>query len=174
MRPKGSAEVLEDRRRRGLALLQRGLSLNAAARQLGCAASSVMRWRDAVRQHGRAGLTVSTHTGAAVEVDRGPAAAGGPGPGQGGDRPWVPDGAVDDGADRRGDQGPVRRRPQLRDHVGRLMHTLGWSHQKPETRALERDEGRIAHWKRREWPRVKKTLRGWVPTSSSSTNRASC
>jgi len=58
MRPKGSAEVLEDRRRRGLALLQRGLSLNAAARQLGCAASSVMRWRDAVRQHGRAGLTV--------------------------------------------------------------------------------------------------------------------
>jgi len=61
-----------------------------------------------------------------------------------------------------------------RDHVGRLMHTLGWSHQKPETRALQRDEDRIAHWKRRERPRVKKTLRGWVPTSSSSTDRASC
>src|SRR5712692_8890996 len=58
MRPKGSAEVLEDRRRRGLALVRGGLSLNAAARQLGCAASSVMRWRDAVRAHGRAGLTV--------------------------------------------------------------------------------------------------------------------
>ena len=54
--------------------------------------------------------------------------------------------------------------PYHRDHVGRLMHKLGWSHQKPESRALQRDEERIAHWKRREWPRVKKTPRGWVPT----------
>ena len=61
-----------------------------------------------------------------------------------------------------------------RDHVGRLMHQLGWRHQKPEARALERDEARIAQWKRREWPSVKETLRGWVPTSSSSTSRASC
>ena len=27
-----------------------------------------------------------------------------------------------------------------RDHVGRLMHSLNWSPQKPERRALERDE----------------------------------
>jgi transposase len=59
-----------------------------------------------------------------------------------------------------------------RDHVGRLMHKLGWSHQKPEARALERDEARIAEWKRGEWARVKKTPRGWAPTSSSSTNPA--
>jgi transposase len=58
MRPRGSANVLEARRRRALALLSRGLSLNAAARQVGCAPSSVMRWRDAVRRHGPAGLTV--------------------------------------------------------------------------------------------------------------------
>jgi transposase len=61
-----------------------------------------------------------------------------------------------------------------RDHVGRLMHSLGWSHQKPERRAVERDEEQIERWKRKDWPRVKKTLVGWVPTSSLSTNRAFC
>jgi hypothetical protein len=53
------------------------------------------------------------------------------------------------------------------------MRQLGWSYQKPERRALERDEEKIDRWKRKHWPRVKKTLRGWVPTSSSSTSRAS-
>jgi transposase len=50
-----------------------------------------------------------------------------------------------------------------RAHVGRLMHSLKWSPQKPERRALERDEEKIKRWKRNAWPRVKKTLRGWAP-----------
>jgi transposase len=54
-----------------------------------------------------------------------------------------------------------------RNHVARLLRQLGWSYQKPERRALERDEEKIDRWKRRTWPSVKKTLRGWVPTSSS-------
>jgi transposase len=61
-----------------------------------------------------------------------------------------------------------------RDHVGRLMHSLHWTHQKPETRAVERDEEAIQRWKREQWPRVKKTLRGWAPISSSPTNPDSC
>src|SRR5260370_3479533 len=50
-RLKGSADLLEDRRRRALALLDDGLSLNEVGRQIGCNPSSVMRWRDA-RRHG--------------------------------------------------------------------------------------------------------------------------
>ena len=61
-----------------------------------------------------------------------------------------------------------------RDHVGRLMHNLGWTHQKPERRAVERDEKAIKQWKQKTWPRVKKTLHGWVPTSSSAMNPGSC
>ena len=61
-----------------------------------------------------------------------------------------------------------------RDHVGRLMHGLEWTHQKPETRAVEREEEAIEHWKRKDGPRVKKTLCGWVPTSSSPTSPDSC
>jgi transposase len=61
-----------------------------------------------------------------------------------------------------------------RAHVGRLMHSLHWTHQKPERRAVERDEQAIQRWKRRDWPRVKKTLRGWAPISSSPTSPDSC
>jgi transposase len=44
-----------------------------------------------------------------------------------------------------------------RDHIGRLMGQMGWSHQKPERRASQRDEDRIADWVKNDWPRVKKT-----------------
>jgi transposase len=48
--------------------------------------------------------------------------------------------------------------------AGQLLHRLGWTHQKPEQRALERNEKAIERWKRKDWPRVKKTPRGWAPT----------
>lgn len=41
-------------------------------------------------------------------------------------------------------------------HVWRLLGQLGFSSQKPERRALERDETAIEHWKKRTWPRLKK------------------
>ncbi|OYV51949.1 MAG: hypothetical protein B7X10_00370 [Burkholderiales bacterium 21-58-4] len=41
-------------------------------------------------------------------------------------------------------------------HVWRLLGQLGFSSQKPEKRALERDEGAIRAWKRRTWPALKK------------------
>ena len=43
-----------------------------------------------------------------------------------------------------------------RSHVARLLHELGFSCQKPEPRALKRDEEKIDEWKRKQWPRVKK------------------
>ncbi len=46
-----------------------------------------------------------------------------------------------------------------RDHIGRLMHSFSWSHQKPETRAIERDEKAIARWKKKDWPREKSGAR---------------
>src|SRR2546429_2400585 len=58
MRPKGSAELLSDRRRRALKLLREKLSLNEVARRIRCAASSVMRWRNAWRRHGADALKV--------------------------------------------------------------------------------------------------------------------
>jgi hypothetical protein len=49
------------------------------------------------------------------------------------------------------------------------LHGIGFSCQKPDRKALERDEERIEHWKHEVWPKVKKTPKTWVPTSPSST-----
>jgi transposase len=53
-----------------------------------------------------------------------------------------------------------------RDHIGRMMKKLGWSHQKPDRRAIERDDERVKRWKDEDWPR-EKTPSGWARTSSS-------
>ena len=162
-RLKGTADLLEGRRKRALALLDSGYSLNEVGRRIGCNASSVMRWRDTRRRHGVQGLRVRSSPGRPLKLD---------------------------GKQRRRLvnlllQGPMMHgyRTNLwttariaelishqfgvryhRDHVGRLMHSLSWSPQKPERRALERNDEAIAHWKQKDWPRIKKTLRGWVPT----------
>ena len=173
MRPPGSGKVLEARRRRAMALLAEGLSLSEVGRRIGCDASSVMRWRDAVAAGGEEALRPKPVSGRPPKLDarqkqrllryltQGPLAHG-----------------------YRTDLWTQSRIAALiedkfcvryhRDHVGRLLRDLGWSHQKPERRAVERDEEAIERWKLKEWPRVKKTPRGWAPTSCSSTNPDSC
>lgn len=57
-------------------------------------------------------------------------------------------------------------------HVWKLLRSMGWSLQRPTTRAKERDEAAIARWKSEEWPRLKKTP-ARTPASSSSTRAGS-
>ena len=45
------------------------------------------------------------------------------------------------------------------DHLPRLLRSLGFSPQKPQRRAIERDEKRIAGWRYVQWPRIKKKPR---------------
>ena len=42
-------------------------------------------------------------------------------------------------------------------HVWRLLGQLGLSNQKPDRRALERNEEAIQQWRKRTWPALKKT-----------------
>ncbi len=171
-RLKGSGDLLEDRRRRALALLDTGLSLNEVGRRIHCAASSVLRWVRARRRGGPTALQVRFSPGRPPKLGktqrrrlvklllRGPLAYGYR------TNLWTTQRIAD----------LVQREFAVqyhRAHIGRLMHSLHWTHQKPERRAVERDDEAIRRWKQQEWPRVKKTPRGWVPTSSSPMNRAS-
>jgi transposase len=65
----------------------------------------------------------------------------------------------------------------IRHHPGHvwviLRQRLGWTLQRPERRASERDEEAIARWVAHEWPRIKKGPPQNRPGSSSSTNRPS-
>lgn len=163
MRPKGSADLISDRRRRAMELLDSGLSLNEVGRRIGCEPSSVMRWRDRRETEGEAAFDVGVSPGRPSRLRtahlrklektllRGALACG-----------------------YRTDLWTTRRIAEViertfgvtyhPDHIGRLLGKMSWSHQKPEKRALERDEEAIQRWKEREWPRVKKTPGGWAPT----------
>ena len=166
MRLAGSAQVLEARRQRALALVQQGMSLNAAARRIGCAASSVIRWLRVFRHQGRQGLAVRRASGRPPRLParyrplllnqllRGAMAHGYP------TDLWTTRRIAEVIERRYG----VRYHP---NHVSKLLHSLGWSPQKPERRARERDEAEIARRKRPERPRVRRTPSGCGPTSSS-------
>ena len=172
-RLKGSADLLEDRRRRALALLDEGNSLNEVGRRIGCNPSSVMRWRDARRWGGAGALQVRFSPGRPAKLIaseqkrlvrlllKGPMAQGYR------TNLWTT-ARIAEMVER---EIGVRYHP---DHIGRLMHSLGWTPQKPERRALERDEDEIQRWKQKQWPRIKKTLQGWAPTLSLPRTRASC
>jgi transposase len=54
-----------------------------------------------------------------------------------------------------------------------LRRRLGWTLQRPQRRASERDEEAIARWVQQEWPRIKRGPPPNRPGSSSSTNRPS-
>lgn len=41
-------------------------------------------------------------------------------------------------------------------HVWKILGNLGWSVQKPETRARERNKRKIRQWMRKEFPRIQK------------------
>lgn len=53
--------------------------------------------------------------------------------------------------------------------VWRILVKLGFSCQRPASRALERNEAAIQRWKRTRWPTLKKTPRNKAESSSSST-----
>lgn len=172
MRPRGSPQVLENRRRSVVAFLKQKLSLHEIARRIGCHASSVLRWRNAWRSGGAEALRAKPAPGRPPRLTAQQQARL---------VQLLTEGAMAHGY--RTELWTTQRIAALiehrlgvryhRNHVGKLLHQLGWSHQKPEGRAVERDEAAIADWKHRVWPGVKKTPRGWQPMSSSSTKRAS-
>jgi len=43
-----------------------------------------------------------------------------------------------------------------KDHVARLMKELGWTPQVPMTRAIQRDEVAIEHWRQKVWPELRR------------------
>jgi transposase len=43
-------------------------------------------------------------------------------------------------------------------HVWRLLGAMGFSSQRPDRRALERDEAAVLTWKRKTWPALKKSV----------------
>jgi transposase len=159
MRPKGSAQELEARRRWAVSLLKKGLSLREVSRLMECSPSSVARWREVARKSGMEGLAAKRHPGPRPRLSEkqkeklvallleGPQAHG-----------------------YRNDLWTLSRLAQVIEnhfgvryhpaHVWKILHALGWSCQKPERRPKERDDKKIEQWRKETWPHIKKRERG--------------
>jgi transposase len=165
MRPKGSAEALEVRRRIAAKLLQEGKGIREVARLVGASPSAVHRWKQTLAEGGPEALKAKPHPGRPAELNaeqrakleqlllEGPLAAGFP-----------------------TDLWTLARVAQVIEchfgvkhhpgHVWRILRDMDWSPQKPERRARERDEEAIEAWRKEEWPRIQKKPGEKVGTSS--------
>jgi transposase len=156
MRPKGTKQQLEIRRRVAMALLQEGWGVRQVARHMHVSPGSVCRWRDARDQHGEAGLNAKRHPGSVPKLtlaqrhhlltllSQGPRAHGYP------NELWT----------------LKQVAALMQQHFGItyclsgvwcVLRGLRWSPQKPARRARERDEVAIAQWPTDVWPQLKKS-----------------
>ena len=159
MRPAGTPDELERRRLRAIALLTQGHPPVEVARMIGVNRRSVRRWKAVYRKKGRPALEVRPASGRPPklaapqtrrlerELLRGAQAAG-----------FDTDLWTCPRVARLIEQ---RFRVHYHvDHIGRLLHSLGWSPQKPARRAIERDEEGIRQWIKQTWPALKKKPAG--------------
>jgi transposase len=163
MRPPGAPKQLEKRRRRAVQLLESGQRLSAVASQVGAAVSSVFRWWQAYRRKGTRGLDARPTPGRPPRLSTSQK------------RQLVR--LLTRGALHAGYRTDLWTLPRVTElihqefgvryhpaHVWKVLTALGWSCQKPERRAVERDEVAIARWKREDWPRIKKRRSTWRPS----------
>jgi transposase len=155
MRPTGTAQQLEQRRRTAMTLLDQGHRPAEVARQLGVTRGAIAQWQKAFQRDGPTGLSAKPHPGRGCSLtDR--------------QRQKLPS-LLLKGATAQGYPNELWTLPRVAaviqkqfgvsydpSSVWHILHDLGWSCQKPERRARERNEPAIAQWRKHHWPRIKK------------------
>jgi len=165
---KRDRKKLEQRRLRAARLLQQGVHEAEVARRVGVHRQSVNRWARQLAQGGRPALKRAPRAGRPPQLSeadrqrlvqglkRGPEALGY------GTSLWTAWRVAD----------LIERECGVKYstvHAWRVLRALGWTPQRPASRALERNEAAIRGWKRQRWPELKKTPKDGDKRSSSST-----
>lgn len=153
MRPYGKSEQLAKRRKRALELLESGKRVKEVAKIIGVTERSIRYWqkeadepkkRNATRRPGRPSrLSAEQLKQLEQELLRGAYAQGYA------EAYWT----LDRIARLIWDKFQVRYHPVS---VWYIMKRMGWSNQRPQRQALQRDDETIVHWKKYTWPRIKK------------------
>jgi transposase len=145
----------EWRRLRAWQLKQQGWYQQDIAEALAISPITVCRWLAAARQRGPEALFSHPSPGHPAKLT----------PAQ---KQLIPD-FLSHGAEAYGFRGEVWTCPRVakviewefgvsyhRDHVSRLLKELGWTPQIPITRAVQRDEEAIEHWRVKVWPELRR------------------
>jgi transposase len=171
-RPPRHHEVLQQRRLKAAEMFKKGTRPAEVARVLGVSCRSACTWRDAWLSQGVDGLKGAGRAGRPPKLEISQLEAvetvllqGARSSGFNTDL-WTLERVA----------AVIQRRTGVSYHPGhvwRLLRFMGWSRQQPSRRAVERDDDKIAHWIKTDWPRVKKTPDDVAPGSSSRTKAAS-
>lgn len=155
MRPFGSPAQLEDRRLHAIRLLEKGFLPVDIARKLKVDRRSVRRWKSSFLKAGKNAIKAKPAPGRPPRLDtRGKRKL---------ERELLR------GAQQAGYPTDLWTCPRIAKlvrqqfkveyhvhHIPRLLRSLGWSPQKPEKRARERDEKVVQKWIKEDWVRIKK------------------
>jgi transposase len=150
------AEALQARRDHATRLFADGLPQAEIARRVGVTPGAVCRWHRIWKRKGAEGLRVQGRWGPPPQLTEA--------------RGRRLEAALLEGAQAHGHGTDLWTLPRIAElihslfgirfhpaHVWKVLRDLGWSVQRPTTRARERNEEAIARWSRKEWPRLKKT-----------------
>ena len=158
------ADYVAEQKRRLAAgrLFERKLSPAQVGRQLGVSRQAATRWYHRWRAQGREGLRGAGGTGRPCKLSR--------------EQLGQLSAALLEGSKAHGYRtelwtlrriaAVIRRRFGVTYHPGhvwRVLGQLGWSCQRPEARARERNEPAIRRWLRYRWPVLKKRHKSGVP-----------
>ncbi len=155
MRPYGSPTQLEQRRQQAAILFNQGIPPVEIARKLKVDRRSVRRWKASYRKQGATGIKAKAVPGRPPRINT--------------HNKTMLERELLLGACRAGYLTDLWTCPRIAaliknkfkvvyhiHHIPRLLRSLGWSPQKPERRARERDEEAIQRWVKVDWPRIKK------------------
>ena len=149
-------EQQAERRQERIRLLKKGQGQAEIARQLGVSPAAVCVWNRKLKKYGKESLAMQKATGRPPSLTKADKAEL---------ERILKAGAVVAGFEsERWTQKRVRQVIEQkfgvqyhRNYISRLLHDMGWSVQKPETRAIERDEELIRAWLSKDWARIKKS-----------------
>ena len=163
-------KTLEQRRRKGMRMLARGVTQADVARELEVSRQTVSNWERARQDDPQAwrrrplgkpgGMTRAERARLSKRIVSGAVACGFP------TELWT---LARVGALLEIEFGRVYSSV----HVWRILRELGFSSQRPTDRAIQRDEAAILAWKKQRWPALKKSAGARAAQPSSSTNRGS-
>ena len=161
-------DALEKRRFQAIQMFERGLNQSEIARQVRVGRQSVARWvhqyraqgKSALRKAGRAGRKPRLSEKQRQQLEK----------------------LLVRGPEQLGYETPLWTCPRVahlieqefdvryhEGHVWKILVGLGWSPQRPEGRAREREEEQVLNWKKTVWPGLKKKRAGRSASSFSST-----
>lgn len=147
--------ALEERRLQAARWFAQGKSQAEVARLLGVSRQSASRWYQAWQRGGAAGLKSAGRIGRRPRLTL--------------ERLQQVEQALLQGARAHGYASDLWTLPRIArliwqltgvryhpGHVWKILRGMGWSAQRPQRQAKERDEQAISRWKRRRWPQRKR------------------